>query len=400
MSITRYSIEYLQNFLELREEGETVYISSGIKIRGGKHPCCQDALCQGQYETSDGGYIWYGAIADGCGSAVGSQYGAAFLVSEYERAVTELYEAGLRGEELLEEIAIRLCESMFRYDSVCAGSEIFSYAGNVISAELTATVYGYVADCDRIVLLLAGDGYIGINGIGEIIDQHNEAVYPVYLLQTPMHSWRSNLNQVFHFVNMPTYRVDNLVLATDGFYGGNEYSRLFHDPNMLTDKIEREASRFPFPKHRSDDTSLLSLAKTDNWSSDPLPLDATNRIKRSLEDRSVDQVLSLGAHIETQLIRKECEDPFANEEVDSSLAGITVYPDPSWSLEKQFVKHEPAEEPKIAEPEAESPFVLWEEEEAEDSLDERERSMGLTLIRCAIQMRAMVQIGELLEQLK
>lgn len=206
----------------------------GIKA-GCLHHLCEDDLFLSQFVDNNGEQVWVGSVSDGCSGVFGSENGAAFLVRTFAEEAEKLGKNGIRDMHFIRQVALEVVRRMADYQPRNPGSEIHRCCDGInISDELTATLYGFVADKERILLVMAGEGTFEINGTEKIICQEGD-IYPVYMLRFPKETWEENLEKIFAFVELPTERVENFIIATDGFGHPNssEYPGLLKDPAMF-----------------------------------------------------------------------------------------------------------------------------------------------------------------------
>lgn len=196
---------------------------------------CQDDLRFHQFFDSSGESVWVGAVADGCSGALGSENGSAFLVQSFIEEAERIGKTEKRNNQFLQHVIMALAERMTKYQPRNSASEISNYNGIEVSSELVATLYGFVIDNNQVLLVMAGDGLISINGHACMINQTSGDLYPVFLLKFPRNMWQKKLEQIFTFAEFPAERVHNLMLATDGFHhpNPNEYANLVKDPAMF-----------------------------------------------------------------------------------------------------------------------------------------------------------------------
>lgn len=267
-----------------------MFNACGIKIKSFHH-ICQDEVCQGKFISSKGNRVWYGAVSDGCSKAIGSHLGAKFLVDQFARLVPEYYNFGLRKDELVRVIAVRLIESMAKYRSQDDHSELTSVNGNRLCSELTASLQAYIADQDDVVLMMAGDGYIAINGKIAKIDQGDGATYLGTYLYFPQEDWVENLKYLYVFPVLPTAAINSLILSTDGLETDklnmdNDLARLLNNPRKFVLLMREQAMQPALPFHRSDDTSIVALFRTHGQATESLNYDPVVKIKDLAERRS------------------------------------------------------------------------------------------------------------------
>jgi hypothetical protein len=294
------------------------------------HHICQDAVCQGEFISTSGKRVWYGAVSDGCSSALGSQHGARFIVSSFSRLVEELYNTGLREAALLSGLALGLTEAMAAYEPCDEHSNLYRYNETIMCSELEATLQAYVADGDRILLLLAGDGFLSLNGKLCWMDQSGGATYPVVLLTYPRTLWQEKLGYAYVFVSLPTERIDTVMLATDGLQNAESFA-CSNDPLSFIERVRKEASTWPCPRHRSDDTSAVVLKRTGKRSRDPLPTEAVDQIANEVGRRTFQNILLDAGKPKMKVIRQQDEvclkqsfDLHLDIQV-STAAGITLF---------------------------------------------------------------------------
>ena len=277
-----------------------MFIACGILVESFTH-ICQDELCQGEFTSQDGNKVWYGAISDGCSRTQGSHLGAKYLVKEFALQTEALYNSGLRGEQLLRQVALKLTEKMAEYRWQDEHSELVSYNGNVICSEVFATLQGYIADHERVLLLLAGDGYIAINGNVQPLG----GTYPVWHLAYPKEEWEAKLSHTYAFVDMPTERVNSLMLATDGLEISQTLSDLLDKPQSFVEEVKKEATMALYPKHRTDDTGMLVLARTSGKTANPLPANAAEKVRQLTEQRTAGNIYADAGNPEKIVARQQ-----------------------------------------------------------------------------------------------
>lgn len=188
----------------------------GIKAECLSH-ICQDAIHFNRFMDSKGQEVSVGSISDGCSGVFGSENGSEFLVRAFAEEAERLGKSGQRDERYLRQVSLALLKRMARYEPLNPESSVFSVNGNTFSDELFATLYGFVADKEKVLMLLAGDGFLAINGYGLEITQEGGDLYPINLLKLPEDKWEEKLDDLFEFVEIPTERINDFVLATDGF---------------------------------------------------------------------------------------------------------------------------------------------------------------------------------------
>lgn len=246
-----------------------------ITVRGIKAEClmhiCQDDLYLDQFADNNGEQVWMGSVSDGCSGALGSENGSAFLVRTFAEEAERLGKDGKRDKNFLIQVALALLDRMAEYQPKDPGSEIRCYNGLNISDELCATFYGFIADKKKTFLLLAGNGFLAINGCGKVIEQTmGHDIYPVYLLRLPREKWENNLERVFTLAEFSSDRVNDLVLATDGYSHPriDEYSGITKKPATFIlhasySATARNTEDFPgaYATRGHDDTSILSYAR-------------------------------------------------------------------------------------------------------------------------------------------
>lgn len=216
----------------------------GIKAECLNH-LCQDAIAIHQFTDINGQKVYTGAISDGCSGEFGSEHGSAFLVKTFIEEVENLGKTGNRDNDFLHKVTLSILERMAAYQPQNTNSEIIRCHSVNISKELVATLYGFVADENKILLLLAGDGVIMINGHSKIIEQKGGDLYPYCLLLFPKKEWPKRISEIFFFTEIPTDRINNLVLATDGFSHPDPatYPDITRDPVAFVMQAEFHATK-------------------------------------------------------------------------------------------------------------------------------------------------------------
>jgi hypothetical protein len=280
-----------------------MYKNYGLRIKSKNH-ICQDALCQGRFTAKNGETVWLGAIADGCSRVLGSEHGAQYLTEKFAEIAEELYNSGEREDDLQTNVMLKLLDSMLDYAHVCPNSEITQYGKNQYSSELYATFHGYIADNDHVLIFLSGDGYIGINGQIDSIDQNKETMYPVRLMAFPRNEWSERLNLVCLRAIIDAQKFQSLILSTDGLSYNPQHSKLMNEPIELIRLIAKEANAWPFPKHRKDDTACIILTKEEAPCL-PLSKHIMPTIREVMSELNYDDLLSEAGYPEEMILQKQ-----------------------------------------------------------------------------------------------
>ena len=263
-----------------------------VVVRGIKAEClhhlCEDDLFLSQFVDNNGEQVWVGSVSDGCSGAFGSEHGADFLVRTFAEEAERLGKNGVRDMHFFRQVALEVVRRMADYQPRNPGSEIYRCCDGInISDELTATLYGFIADKERILLIMAGEGTLEINGTEKIIDQPGGDIYPVYLLRFPKETWEENLEKIFAFVELPTERVENFIIATDGFGHPNssEYPSLLKDPAMFVLHSRHLAnSKEDASLVRGDDATAIAFTHSGFRSDNLLDADEIEAIGRYVEE--------------------------------------------------------------------------------------------------------------------
>ncbi len=254
---------------------------------------CQDAIAINQFTDAMGEKVFVGAVSDGCSGSVGSEHGAKFLVESFLEESERFGKSGFRNIQLLSNVALAITERMSHYTPKLMSSKIIRSHGIDICEEQTATLYGFISDKDRTLLLLSGDGYLSINDNHKLITQKNGDIYPEYLLRFPKTAWGSRLKDVYAFFELKTDQIRNIILATDGF--GNpvpeEYPGLANNPAMFILHAHCNATEWrpygDFPGANAfrggDDTTALVLGVSSNTTACTLDATDVEKISKSVE---------------------------------------------------------------------------------------------------------------------
>lgn len=292
----------------------------GIKIDSFSH-IAQDAICLGSFKSKWGNKVFYGAVSDGDSSSQGSHFGSKFLVDQFAKHANSLYNADHRNEDLLRSIVLKITDEMLRYTPKNSHSELLQIGSNQICGELSATLLGFIVDKEKTLIMIAGDGELSINGKCGTIE--NDVIGPSALLYSPRSDWPKMMGYFYDFTTIPTDRLNNLVLSTDGIDDLGSYLNLSDNPDKFVSKIGDDASIDMEPKHRHDDTTVIILSRRGRKSSNPLPNDTAETICKSAS--AVRSYLGvLPENVQRIILRKEGRQSYNRYTEDNSV-GITLY---------------------------------------------------------------------------
>ncbi|HMN13196.1 MAG TPA: protein phosphatase 2C domain-containing protein, partial [Bellilinea sp.] len=241
---------------------------------------CQDAIGIREFTDSQGERVLIGAVSDGCSGSYGSQFGARFIVDSFLIEAEKLGKDGKRDSAYIREVALAVSARMSSYKPRLTDSEIVRANGNTVCEELYATLYGFVADKERILFLFAGDGSLSINDHKENATQVEGDIYPAYLLLFPQQEWARRVKDVYVFAEFRTNRVRNLLIASDGFESPSpkEYPGLADDPAKFILHAKTLATEMrPYEEYPGarvfrggDDTSVIALGNPGASNPDPV----------------------------------------------------------------------------------------------------------------------------------
>lgn len=296
----------------------------GIKIDSFSH-ITQDAICLGSFKSKWGNKVFYGAVSDGDSNSQGSHFGSRFLVDQFAKQASSLYNADHRKEDLLRIIVLKITEEMLRYAPEDSHSELLQIGSNQICGELSATLLGFIVDEEKTLIMIAGDGELSINGKCSTIENKN-VIGPSALLYSPKSDWPKMMGYFYDFTMVETDRLNSLVLSTDGIDGLGSYLNLSDNPDKFVSKIRDDASIDIEPKHRHDDTTVIILSRRGRKSSNPLPNDEAEIICKSASAvRSYLGILSsFPENAQKVILRKEDRQNYDRYTEDNSV-GITLY---------------------------------------------------------------------------
>lgn len=294
----------------------------GIKIDSFSH-ITQDAICLGSFKSKWGNKVFYGAVSDGDSNSQGSHFGSRFLVDQFAKQASSLYNADHRKEDLLRIIVLKITEEMLRYAPEDSHSELLQIGSNQICGELSATLLGFIVDEEKTLIMIAGDGELSINGKCSTIENKN-VIGPSALLYSPKSDWPKMMGYFYDFTTIPTDRLNNLVLSTDGIDDLGSYLNLSDNPDKFVSRIKEDASSIDIePKHRHDDTTVIILSRRGRKSSNPLPNDTAETICKSAS--AVRPYLGvLPENVQRIILRKEGRQSYNRYAGDNSV-GITLY---------------------------------------------------------------------------
>lgn len=188
----------------------------------GKDHLFRQANCQDRYRWTsfevEGKFYQAGIVCDGCGSADGSEVGAALLA---EFGVAELERLTGRGVPLAEmpgELYRASLHFLKQLACLVLGEKPSSERTvEFIGRYLLATVLGFVVGEEETLLFAAGDGLIIVNDELEQRDEDNRPSYLAYGLLAPEQLTAPTLRQGFDFRLLPTASIERLAVWTDGF---------------------------------------------------------------------------------------------------------------------------------------------------------------------------------------
>jgi len=266
----------------------------GIKAECLEH-LCQDSIAINKFTDKDGNIVFTGAVSDGCSEAISSEYGSAFIVNCFITEVERLSKTERRDHLFLPRIALSLANKMAQYQPQSKDSDVFDFNGISLCHELVATVYGFVADKDRVLIMAAGDGFLAINGYGGLIDQAQGDLYPVNLLKFPKDLWAKKMGLYYVFADYPSDQINSLLLATDGFCNPKpaNYPGLADNPAMFVLQAEYHAQKdgtddIPgaYASRGGDDATLLAFAKNNSASANLLNKDDVEKLMKKIAAHS------------------------------------------------------------------------------------------------------------------
>ena len=221
---------------------------------------CQDKYCWGSFEV--GGKLYQaGIVCDGCGSAEGSEVGAALLAEFSLGELRRLLERGCRLEELpgkLYQAGLHFLKELacLVLGEKASSGQVTEFTGRY----LLATVLGFVLNEDQTLLFAAGDGLLIVNDLVECRDEDNRPSYLAYgLLGPDQLTGTAPLRQGFDFRVLPTASIERLAVWTDGF-----------DPALSAEiwklggprGLQRKLNIWSKRKLFSDDTTGITLERS------------------------------------------------------------------------------------------------------------------------------------------
>ena len=261
----------------------------------------QDALCFKEFTDENGETVYVGAISDGCSGALGSEHGSTFMVQTFIEEAGKLVKKYRRDSAIMRQTLLNLLERMTIYKPRRGDTGIEKLVDVESSEELSATLYGFIADSNIMLLALAGDGSISINDHHYGIGQENGDLYPEYILSFPRKTWEKRLDDIFVFGEFPTSKIRSLVLATDGFTHPlqNEYPGLVNDPAMYIlhaehhATIEGHGTNIPgsIPSRGGDDATALVFANLESISNNPIGAKEVENLAKKTSRHSTQKIL-------------------------------------------------------------------------------------------------------------
>jgi hypothetical protein len=307
----------------------------------------QDAVKSYRFQA-DHRHVLMGVVSDGCSNVTDddisghdktfTEHGAQWMTVEFCGQAERLYTMGLRGKELMRAVLLGLAESMATYEPGRVESGFTIWNDCKISDELTATLYGYIADSETTVIAVAGDGEVVCNGHAYSVlqkDRRGETGdnYPVNLLYYPRQMWEEQLEHLYAIACFETAMVGRLVLASDGLCrhmtqlllcDGTEPAFL---PRMIIEAHRNERREgfgtedLKYCSPKEDDASYVGFMNSslrDSRSEIPAVVFACRQASR---ERGVYDFIPAWREPSTK------EDPFSIDDLQIELGGRTV----AWS---------------------------------------------------------------------
>lgn len=320
----------------------------GIKAECLNH-ICQDSIAMRQFIDVNGNEVYTGAVSDGCSGIFGTEHGSDFLVRTFVDEVERLGKAGNRKNDFLHRVIMSVIEHMAAYKPKDSRSEITRWNNTDLSGELTATLYGFIADKNQTSLLLAGDGNIIINGHSANINQHKGDLYPSYILQFPKKNWDKVAQNVIYFTEFPSDRIDSLVLATDGFGHPNpeSFNGITDDPATFVLQAKFHATKSDsfdgipgcYASRGGDDATALIFCRTGFSSKDPVRPDEVSKLCQMAANHWTDSLYkailaSRGKEIRPCTIDGDPTDSMIFRRKISNSEGVHLYGITSDDIEK------------------------------------------------------------------
>ena len=179
----------------------------------------QDSLFVHEFEHQ-GQKIHIGALADGCTDDIHDRdyqpkLGATWLVSEFAKQAEAAYAQELREESLGRAIVLAILKGMRDYEPRYSRSKWKKGPYGAYCDELVATLYGFVADADRMVVITCGDGYLIHDGDIAMVEQ--SLVYPTDMIASfSEEDWPDKLDRVFMIISIDMSQISAFGIASDG----------------------------------------------------------------------------------------------------------------------------------------------------------------------------------------
>lgn len=162
--------------------------------------------------------------------------------------------------EFMLDMANKLMPShvVWNYPIMLKDREKFNGQTRLRTDYLAATLLGFIADGEDLVIFSAGDGVILVNDNLNVIDQNDKPDYPVISINSP--------GQGFSTTVLKMNEVQRLAISTDGLGGLMENSpefrnRLFdHQSGQITGlQTLLNITSMQAPEHMKDDCTVITL---------------------------------------------------------------------------------------------------------------------------------------------
>lgn len=156
------------------------WIVSGASVVGRDHVVlgrsAQDALAAGAR-----GELAWGVVCDGCGEGARSEVGAGLAAAIVGAELARRLAGGAPPAEV-PEAAVRALLGALGAVAAAVGGDDREAVGRFVREHLLATIVGFCARGEDVVVFACGDGAYAVDGEVTVIDEEGRPSYPAYAL--------------------------------------------------------------------------------------------------------------------------------------------------------------------------------------------------------------------------